>query len=371
MDKEHEMALPYIIRGKQLDSNQILTNGQKIVWRTDKSQATIELILQKIQHRIYEIAKNFNINEEVLHIYSVPLISHKKERQRHIAMQNLHACYFHLNKSIHAFYTTQEKQAKHHLKTRHSRFLTKKFILNANKKLNQTQKKHLMFCKNKPNLISKNPEINVHAHIFLCQNKDWIEEYKQSVQPVVCGRFYIRPSWHAAKTQYENLIIDPSLSFGSGHHATTAMCLTLLDTMDLQGKAMLDVGCGSGILSLAAAKLGAMVYACDTDMHACNQSIQNFATNKLTYKQIWQGSMQSIDMLAVPKLYDCICANIVSSVLLLLKKDLIMRLKQGGVLLLSGILQEHESKILDSFQTLKLVEKKQIDEWLCFKFRKR
>lgn len=369
MNKNCEQILPYIVKGKQLDNNTLDRKGQKIIWRTDKSQSEIENIMQKIQQRIYEVASNFNINAKEVGLYSTPLIDYKKI-QKDAKINNLHSCNYDFINSTPK--TQKEKMAKHNLlKTKHSHFLTKHFIINANKKLKNSKIKHLLFCKNNPSNVINNPAIKVNAHIFLCQNKDWIAEYKQSVQPIVCGRFYIRPSWHEANALYENLIIDPSLSFGSGHHATTAMCISMLDSMDLSGKTMLDVGCGSGILSLVAAKLGAFIYACDTDMQACEQSANNFQTNNLTYKHIWQGSMQSIEQIEVPKEYDYICANIVSSVILLLQKDFIMRLKQGGILILSGILQEHESRILESFKTLIFVEKKQIDEWLCFKFIKK
>lgn len=368
MDKNYEQALPYIIKGKQLDNNVFDKKGQKIVWRTDKSQSEIECIMQKIQHRIYEIASNFNISEKEVKIFSLPIIDYKNT-QKHAKIQNLHSCNHDFTTSIPK--TQQEKTAQYNLKTKQNRFLTKHFIKHANKKLKQAKIKHLLFCKNSPSNIINNPTISVNAHIFLCQNKDWIAEYKQSIQPIACGRFYIRPSWHEANSAYENLIIDPSLSFGSGHHATTAMCISMLDGIELNKKTMLDVGCGSGILSLVAAKLGAFVYACDTDIQACTQSAKNFQINNLTYKHIWQGSMQSIEQFEVPKEYDCICANIVSSVILLLQKDFILRLKQGGILILSGILQEHEKRILENFKALSLVEKKQIDEWLCFKFIKK
>lgn len=368
MNKNFENELKYIIKGKQLDNSIFEQKGQKIIWRTNKSQVEIELIMKKIQDIIYKSANNFNINKNEISTYTIPIISHKnidKNRETH----NLHSCYYNFTKSTP--YTKQEKLTAHNIKTNRINFLTKHFVKNANKKLKHTIKKHLLFCKNNPINIQHNPTISVNANVFLCKNKDWITEYQQSIQPIICGRFYIRPSWHKNNTEYENLIIDPSLSFGSGHHATTAMCISFLDSMELKGKKLLDVGCGSGILSLVAAKLGATIYACDTDNQACMQSIKNFQINNLKYNYIWQGSLQSIEKLELPNEYDCICANIVSSVLLLLQKELIKYLKKGGILILSGILQEHEERIFENFRELTLVEKKQIDEWLCFKFIKK
>lgn len=370
---KYNQLLPYAIKGKQLDDNKlcIYANGKKLIWRTSKSQSEIESIMKKIHDKIHDIAEIFDINTDSIKLYRLPFISTKKTIKEYGIMQNIHACHYDFNKSNHKFFKIQEMLAQKSLKEKKSNFLTNKFISNANKKLKKARIKHLLFCKNTSKYTTKISQINVNANIFLCQNMDWIKEYKQSVKPVVCGRFYIRPSWHEENINYENLIIDPSLSFGSGHHATTAMCISFLDKMNLNGINMLDVGCGSGILSLVGSKLHANIYACDTDIEACKQSKKNFAINNLTYKEIWQGSIQSLKHFEVPKSYDVICANIVSSVLLLLKKDLIFYLKQNGILIISGILQEHESSMLEGFNALTLIEKKQIDEWLCFKFIKK
>lgn len=365
MDKNCEQALPYVIRGRQLNGGVLDRKGQKIIWRTDKSMEEIKCIMQKIQQRIYNLAENFDIDIKDVKIYPIPLDYNEK---KFVKIQNIHSCHYDFTKSLPKSAFT--KRAKYCLKTKTSRFLTRNFIIHANRKLKLAIKEHLIFCKNTPSYANVS-KIKVNAHIFLCKNKDWIAEYKQSIKPVVCSRFYIRPSWHEKNVSYENLIIDPSLSFGSGHHATTAMCISMLDSMVLDKKVVLDVGCGSGVLSLVAAKLGAYVYACDTDVQACVQSMKNFQINNLTYRHIWQGSMQTLETLEVPKQYDLICANIVNSVLLLLQKDFAARLKQGGILIISGILQEHERSILERFCSFSLLEKKQIDEWLCFKFIKK
>lgn len=371
---DNNQLLPYMIKGKQLDDNMLSadTRGQKLIWRTDKSQSEIEMIMQKIHDAIQNITQSFKVDPHEVQLYNLPLISPKKTIKTHDeALHHLHACHCNFKTPLYTSLVIREISAQRNIKERKGNFLTKKFITQANKKLKKAKNKHLLFCKNTPNYTPKDIQVSVNANVFLCQNKDWITEYKLSITPVVCGRFYIRPSWHTENKEYDNLIIDPSLSFGSGHHATTAMCIMLLSEMNLQGKDMLDVGCGSGILSLVAAKLNANIYACDTDIEAYRQSKQNFAINNLTCKEIWQGSIQGVKQFDVPKSYDVICANIVSSVLLLLKKDLIACLKQDGILILSGILQEHEAKILEGFHTLALIEKKQIDEWLCFKFIKK
>lgn len=232
----------------------------------------------------------------------------------------------------------------------------------------------------------------VGKHIDFCyhieekQNHDWIEAYKQSIQPVVCGRFYIRASWHTPLTQLDTeafeaisessllnskleeldseIIIDPALAFGSGHHASTSMCLELLSSLDLEGKNVLDVGCGSGILGIGAAKLGARVYACDTDELAIEECAKNAANNHITLAHLWQGSIQDSPQNA-PQSYDVIVANIIAFVVKLLHNDFKAKLSKNSVLILSGILSEYKSDIMNAFSDFELLESRQKDGWIA------
>lgn len=87
------------------------------------------------------------------------------------------------------------------------------------------------------------------------ENQDWIENYRNSVQPIEAGSFYIYPSWYEPKEGLINIKIDPALAFGSGHHATTFSCLQAISTYVKADDHVIDVGCGSGILGLASKKL--------------------------------------------------------------------------------------------------------------------
>ncbi|MGG7074207.1 50S ribosomal protein L11 methyltransferase [Campylobacter sp. 9BO] len=206
---------------------------------------------------------------------------------------------------------------------------------------------------------------DLKTQILQKDNKDWINEYKSGVKPVALGKFYIRPSWEAQDDNLENIVIDPALAFGSGHHESTSSCLLFLQKYAKSGDLALDVGCGSGILSIALAKLGCIVQACDTDELATQSSQQNALLNKVQLDKIWTGSISNLE-----QKYDIVVANIIADVIFMLKKDLKNILKNGAYLLLSGILQKYEERILADFADLELVEKKQVNDWVSFVFKK-
>ena len=197
------------------------------------------------------------------------------------------------------------------------------------------------------------------------ENKDWLNEYKKNVRPIEIGKFCIHPSWEESKDGFENIIIDPALAFGSGHHESTSACIEYLQKYATIGKSALDVGCGSGILSIALAKLGCVVDACDTDEQAVQSSQKNAELNGVKFNQIWTGSVADLD-----KKYDIVVANIIADVILMLKNDLINLLKESSYLVLAGVLDKYETRILEAFSSLKLVESQTKNEWKSFVFQK-
>ena len=197
------------------------------------------------------------------------------------------------------------------------------------------------------------------------ENKDWLNEYKKNVRPIEIGKFYIHPSWEESKSGFENIIIDPALAFGSGHHESTSACIEYLQKYAASGMSALDVGCGSGILSIALAKLGCVTDACDTDEQAVQSSQKNAELNGVKFNQIWTGSVANLD-----KKYDVVVANIIADVILMLKNDLINLLKEGSYLVLAGVLDKYETRILEAFSSLKLVESQTKNEWKSFVFQK-
>ena len=120
------------------------------------------------------------------------------------------------------------------------------------------------------------------------ENIDWIKSYQDSVQPIEAGKFYIFPSWYEAKEGFINIKIDPTLAFGSGHHATTFSCLVAISKYVQKDMHVIDVGCGSGILGLACAKIGATVALCDTDPVCVESAKENFLLNEERYQSLWE-----------------------------------------------------------------------------------
>lgn len=208
-------------------------------------------------------------------------------------------------------------------------------------------------------------DIDLNLNLESKQNVDWINEYKKGVKPIEVGEIYIHPSWEKPKDKFINIIIDPALAFGSGHHESTNMCLNLIQKYKSDYKTALDVGCGSGILSIAMAKLGLGVSACDTDEQAIKSSRENALKNEVSLDEIWASSITNLN-----KQYDIVVANLIADIILVLKKELIKSVQKGGVLIMSGILEKYKDIIKAEFCELELLEITQKNEWLSFVYKK-
>ena len=214
--------------------------------------------------------------------------------------------------------------------------------------------------------IALKQEITLKTNLLIKENEDWIANYRNSVQPLHVGSFFVHPSWIEDDKEKVNIIIDPALAFGSGHHETTYGCLLLLQKYIQKNDTVLDVGCGSGILSIAAKKLGAQVDLCDTDEQATSSASSNFALNHETFNHIWTGSVQKRE-----QEYAVVIANIIADVLIMLSSDLQKAVKIGGMLILSGILDKYVDKVEEKFSTMILVEKYKKEEWYTLVFKRK
>jgi len=197
------------------------------------------------------------------------------------------------------------------------------------------------------------------------ESQDWIKLYQESVQPIEVGSFYIHPSWNEPKNGFKNILIDPTLAFGSGHHETTNTCLQAIEKYVSKNNQIADIGTGSGILGIAAAKLGASVDICDTDIIAVEDAVRNFESNETKVNKYWVGSAN-----LTQNVYDVVIANIVADVLSMIAKDLKKITKEDGIIILSGIMEQHKEKVLKKFTDCKILEQIQQNEWVTLIVKK-
>ena len=194
------------------------------------------------------------------------------------------------------------------------------------------------------------------------EDKDWEREWMDNFHPMQFGdRLWICPSWRdVPDANAVNVMLDPGLAFGTGTHPTTAMCLRWLDSEPVADKSVVDFGCGSGILALAALKLGASrVVGIDIDPQALLASEENARRNEVAerlevYLPAYQPDIQ----------VDVVMANILSGPLLALQDVITGFCKPGGRLVLSGILAELAQNIETAYARDFILDKTQIDgEW--------
>ncbi|NMH60804.1 50S ribosomal protein L11 methyltransferase [Alteromonas ponticola] len=194
------------------------------------------------------------------------------------------------------------------------------------------------------------------------EDKDWEREWMDNFHPMQFGkRLWICPSWREVPDPSAvNVMLDPGLAFGTGTHPTTSLCLRWLDSIDVQDKVVVDFGCGSGILALAALKLGASkVIGIDIDPQALQASMENARRNNVADRlQVFLPEHQ-------PALKaDVVMANILSGPLIELQDTITAYAKKGGLIVLSGILAEQIDKIEASYVKDMRLEESVVDgEW--------
>ena len=205
------------------------------------------------------------------------------------------------------------------------------------------------------------------------RDQDWMEAWKKQYQPVIIGRrLVVVPAWIEKK--YPGRIpirINPGMAFGTGTHPTTQLCMEFLEEMIQPGMLMMDIGCGSGILSAAAVKLGAeRVFAVDIDPASVQSTHENCELNGVSDQvEIRQGSVPLIlagdfGVVQAP----LVAVNILSSVILgLLEEGLADLIEPGGRMVLSGILEHQAVEIIAKARELGLAlqETKQVEDWVA------
>ena len=177
------------------------------------------------------------------------------------------------------------------------------------------------------------------------EDKNWIRAWMDQFKPLKFGEhLWICPSWLEVKEENAVVVsLDPGLAFGTGTHPTTALCLGYLDSLDLQGKQVLDYGCGSGILAIAALKLGAKnALGVDIDEQALEASRENAERNNVSDKlELFMGTDQKLDLPKSP----VTVANILAGPLAELEPIIASLTESGGKLALSGILTDYRQAV--------------------------
>ena len=205
------------------------------------------------------------------------------------------------------------------------------------------------------------PEAIPPYRIEAVEDKDWVREWMDNFHPMCFGKqLWICPSWHEPPNPNAiNILLDPGLAFGTGTHPTTALCLNWLDRAQVKDKVVIDYGCGSGILAIAAALLGAkQVIGVDIDPQALEATQANAERNGVVIETFLPAVCPDITA-------DLVIANILAGPLQTLAPTLIALSKPRADIILSGILESQASSVSDAYQTTFEMEASVLkDEWV-------
>jgi ribosomal protein L11 methyltransferase len=212
-------------------------------------------------------------------------------------------------------------------------------------------------------------------------DEDWATRSQSDLRPICIGRFTVSPPWEAQQAGISNgtrasdtsssdtivIVIAPSMGFGTGHHATTRLCLEAIQQADLHERSVIDVGTGSGILAIAASLLGASrVVAVDDDVDAIQSARDNISLNAKAIVELHAGDIRSC---ALPRC-DIVLANLTGSLLSAIAPRLQEMVNPDGLLILSGYLADEEQQVLRAFSSCSIVRRSSENEWVCATLRR-
>lgn len=199
----------------------------------------------------------------------------------------------------------------------------------------------------------------------ILKEEDWEHAWKEHFHVLhITKTIVIVPTWrnYTPLNSEITILLDPGMAFGTGHHPTTRMCLEQLEDLIATGDSLLDVGCGSAVLSLAAAKLGAKnVFGLEIDPVATNVAKQNVGKNEVQHTvQITQGSLPHQDVLTSH--YQIVMANISAKVISEISNYLVESVAPGGKIIASGILLESVTSVLEKFEQSGAIFERQVTD---------
>lgn len=215
------------------------------------------------------------------------------------------------------------------------------------------------------------------------EDKDWINNWKQYFKPFLVDEILIKPTWEEIPEEDKDKLlieIDPGTAFGTGSHETTQLCIRQLKKYVREGCRVLDVGTGSGILGIAALKLGAgEVFGTDLDENAITAAKENAEVNGIAPElfPVELGNIIEDKELKENAGYDCYdiaVANILADVIIPLQKEIPVHLKKGGIFITSGIINLKEASVkeaLEANEKFKIIETTYQGEWVSFTVKKR
>jgi ribosomal protein L11 methyltransferase len=208
--------------------------------------------------------------------------------------------------------------------------------------------------------------------VTIIQNQDWNMQWEESIVPIeVTKNVAIKPSWKEYNGTAKIVIeIDPKMSFGTGHHETTRMMVRLLEKFVKGGEKILDIGTGTGVLAIAAVKLGAgSCTAIDNDGWSIENARENIEKNNASDKiNLVSGEIT----FAEQSEFDIVVANLNRNTLLYIKTEIYKRCREGGILLVAGILTLDEENVVDSYRQIGFERVDVIHEadWSALAFKK-
>ncbi len=204
-------------------------------------------------------------------------------------------------------------------------------------------------------------DIRINAIYEIIPHQDWNSAWKAGFKPLDLGeRFTILPPWEERRAGRINLVIDPGMAFGTGHHETTRSCLVLMEKF--AGRAdrgrFLDLGTGTGLLAIAALRLGYhTVVAVDTDGEAIEAARKNLELNGITDIELIEG-----DISLATGTFELIAANLISGALIGLAGEIASHLEPSGIVILSGILREQGEDVVLAMSRAGLALRERLDD---------